>query len=237
MNVATYNIHRGVGRDGRYEPQRILQFLKELYADIIALQEVAVVEGKSGNLLSWLATEVNMTAVAGPALSGDGLYGNALLTKLSVEQVRRRDLSVGNHEPRGVLDIDLNWNGQAIHVLNTHLGLWPLERIKQVQLLHTLLDVNERTITILMGDINEWYLWGKTLRILRNTFGRQMAPATFPSSWPLFALDRIWVPPETAVAGIEAHGTTLSRVASDHLPARAEIILGEPAEKCTKQTS
>ena len=119
MNVATYNIHRGVGRDGRYEPQRILQVLKELDADIIALQEVAVVEGKSGNLLSWLATEVNMTAVAGPALSGDGLYGNALLTKLSVEQVRRRDLSVGNHEPRGVLDIDLNWNGQAIHVLNT----------------------------------------------------------------------------------------------------------------------
>ena len=111
MNVATYNIHRGVGRDGRYEPQRILQVLKELDADIIALQEVAVVEGKSGNLLSWLATEVNMTAVAGPALSGDGLYGNALLTKLSVEQVRRRDLSVGNHEPRGVLDIDLNWNG------------------------------------------------------------------------------------------------------------------------------
>ena len=62
---------------------------------------------------------MNMTAVAGPGLSrlDDEQYGNALLTEFSAEEVRRRDLSVGNHEPCGVLDIDLNWEGQAIHVL------------------------------------------------------------------------------------------------------------------------
>jgi endonuclease/exonuclease/phosphatase family metal-dependent hydrolase len=40
LNVATYNIHRCVGIDGRYDPARIARVLKEIGADIVGLQEV-----------------------------------------------------------------------------------------------------------------------------------------------------------------------------------------------------
>ncbi|MEP7153572.1 MAG: endonuclease/exonuclease/phosphatase family protein, partial [Nitrospira sp.] len=130
------------------------------------------------------------------------------------------------HEPRGVLDTDMICNGQSIHVLNTHLGLWPLERSQQVQRLLELLDVKHREMTILMGDLNEWCVWGKSLRILRRVFGHPTAPETFPAGWPILALDRIWVSPAPALIGVQAHHTTLSEAASDHLPVRAEIFLG-----------
>jgi endonuclease/exonuclease/phosphatase family metal-dependent hydrolase len=167
-----------------------------------------------------------MTEVAGPVLSRqEGEYGNALLTRLPVEKVRRWDLSVGVHEPRGVLDVDMNWNGRSIQILNAHLGLWPLERTRQVQRLLELLDVGRRELTVLMGDLNEWCLWGKSLRMLQGVFGQLSAPKTFPARWPLLALDRIWIEPARALARVHAHHTAMSLTASDHLPVMAEITL------------
>ncbi len=235
IQVASYNIHRGFGKDGRYEPQRILRVLQEMEADIVALQEVDVLRPDTTHILPWLAAKTKMTAVAGPVRSRpEGDYGNAVLTKLPVEKVRRWDLSIGGHEPRGVLDVDMNCHGRSIHVLNTHLGLWPLERPRQVQRLLELLDVERRELTILMGDLNEWCVWGKSLRILWRVFGRPTAPLTFPSKWPMLALDRIWVAPAPALVNVQAHSTALSETASDHLPVRAEINLGHEGNVLTQ---
>ncbi|MCC2643665.1 MAG: metal-dependent hydrolase protein [Nitrospira sp.] len=228
LHVASYNIHRGFGRDGHYEPGRILQVLLEMDADIVALQEVDVRGPDRVQILPWLAARTNMTEVAGPVrTSPEGEYGNALLTRLPVEKVRRWDLSVGAHEPRGVLDVDMNWNGRSIQVLNAHLGLWPLERTHQVQRLLELLDVTRRELTVLMGDLNEWCLGGKSLRSLQGVFGQPSAPKTFPARWPLLALDRIWIAPAQAQGKVHAHHTAMSLTASDHLPVMAEITLGD----------
>ena len=226
MQVASYNIHRGFGGDGRYQPQRILQVLQELNADVIALQEVDAYGPDRVELLPWLAAEANMTAIAGPVRPGsaDG-YGNALLTRLPVQEIRRWNLSVRNHEPRGLLDVDMDWNGRSIQVLNTHLGLWPLERVCQVQRLLKLIDVRKRELVVLMGDLNEWYVWGESFRMLNRVFGISKAPKTFPSWWPLLALDRIWVSPAPALIDVRAHESSLSETASDHLPVKAEIAL------------
>ena len=226
MRVASYNIHRGVGRDGRYEPGRILRVLLEMEADIVALQEVDLLGPDAVQILPWLATKTKMTAVAGPVLSrAEGDYGNALLTRFSVRQVRRWDLSIGRHEPRGALDVDLNWQGRSVHVVTTHLGLWPQERPLQAKRLLELLAVERHDVTILLGDLNEWHVWGKSLRLLRRVFGSPAAPSTFPAGWPIMALDRIWVSPSQALLGVHAHRTAQSRVASDHLPVKAEISL------------
>ena len=40
LRIATYNIHKCRGLDGRVRPQRIVEVLRELDADLIALQEV-----------------------------------------------------------------------------------------------------------------------------------------------------------------------------------------------------
>lgn len=121
----------------------------------------------------------------------------------------------------------MNWNGRSIQVLNTHLGLWPSERAPQVKRLVELLDLNRRELTILMGDLNEWISWGQSLRKLEHVFDRTDAPGTFPSGWPMLALDRIWVAPASALVNVEAHQSALSQIASDHLPVIGEICLGE----------
>ena len=39
LTFASYNIHKAVGLDGRRDPDRIISVLREVDADIIALQE------------------------------------------------------------------------------------------------------------------------------------------------------------------------------------------------------
>ena len=77
--------------------------------------------------------------------------------------------------------------------------------------------------TVLMGDVNEWFLWGRPLRWLHRHFQQTPAPATFPARWPVFALDRIWVEPRQALRRVSVHDSATARVASDHLPITATI--------------
>jgi endonuclease/exonuclease/phosphatase family metal-dependent hydrolase len=83
----------------------------------------------------------------------------------------------------------------------------------------------EEKITILLGDINEWLVYGRPLRWLHARFGHCKAERTYPARFPVFALDRIWVHPRSALRRFEALSTDESRAASDHLPVRAEIVL------------
>jgi endonuclease/exonuclease/phosphatase family metal-dependent hydrolase len=76
-----------------------------------------------------------------------------------------------------------------------------------------------------MGDINEWFLWGRPLRWMHKHFEATPAPATFPSRLPLLALDRVWVKPRTLLRKLAVHSTPLARIASDHLPLTAELDL------------
>ena len=72
--------------------------------------------------------------------------------------------------------------------------------------------------TVLVGDLNEWFLWGRPLRRLHAHFGATPAPATYPAGWPVFALDRMWVKPLDRLLGVTVHNSPLARQASDHLP-------------------
>jgi len=176
ISLATYNIHRCVGQDGRYDPDRILRVLKELQANVIALQEVDSREHRGLELLHCLANELGYIPIAGPTLlRHDGHYGNAILTNLDVIRVARLDLSVAGREPRGALDVDLDCHGQALHVVATHLGLWPADRRIQIQPLLKLFKPQSRNLGVLMGDLNEWLLWGRQIRRLQRLFGKARA--------------------------------------------------------------
>ncbi|MDT8264805.1 EEP domain-containing protein, partial [Roseomonas sp. DSM 102946] len=39
LRVASYNVHKCVGRDGRFDPQRIAAVIGEMDADLVAIQE------------------------------------------------------------------------------------------------------------------------------------------------------------------------------------------------------
>lgn len=216
--VATYNVHRCIGGDGRRDRGRTQAVLGELNADIIAVQELEWRPEAALQMLETFAQRMGYTAIAGPTLlRPDGHYGNALLTRLAVRKVNRLDLSVPGREPRGAIDAVFETERGAMRVLATHLGLRAGERRTQMQRLLTEL-AGAPMPTVLMGDLNEWFLWGRTLRWLRAHFGRVPAPATFPSRRPIVALDRIWVEPRGMLREIRVHRSALARAASDHLP-------------------
>jgi endonuclease/exonuclease/phosphatase family metal-dependent hydrolase len=222
--LATYNIHRCIGTDGRLDIGRVVEVIRALDADVIALQEVEFPMGSSVGLLDMLARESRMTPIAGPTLLAEsGHYGNAILTRGEVAAVRRHDLAHGEREPRGALDVDILCNGITLQVVATHLGLRPFERRFQIRSLLNMFRSVPPGPTALLGDFNEWLPWGRPVRWMHRYFGRPPTPATFPSFLPLLALDRIWVHPLRALRHIESFQTRAARTASDHLPVRALV--------------
>jgi len=226
MNIvlASYNIHRCIGMDGRYDIERVIEVIRGLDADVIALQEVGFPRGGPGaDLLDLIAHETGTTPIAGPTLYAEtGHYGNALLTRAEVLAVRRFNLAQTGREPRGALDVDLACKGMRFQVVATHLGLAPFERRNQIRRLLTLFH-GGGSPAALLGDFNEWLPWGRPLRWMHRFFGRPPAPATFPAIFPVLSLDRVWVHPLRALRAIEAIKTRLTRQASDHVPVRARV--------------
>jgi endonuclease/exonuclease/phosphatase family metal-dependent hydrolase len=230
LRLAAYNIHRCIGSDGRYDPFRIREVLRALDADVVALQEVEVFRHHP-EFLEFLCEDSSWQPEHGVTLSRDsGDYGNAILTRLPVSEIKRQDLSFRGREARGALHLGFDLDGIALRVVATHFGLRPVERRAQAQAVADELDANGApadtpAVTALMGDFNEWFIWSRALRRLQGRFVPAPAPRTFPARWPLFALDRIWVTPGARDLTIEAVRTPLTRVASDHLPLLARMRL------------
>ena len=229
--LASYNIHRSYGRDGRYDPARIREVLRGLNAQVLALQEVELLHDAPG-LLDFFCENSKWKAIHGPTLALDtGQYGNALLTSLAVRSVQRIDLSLPGREPRGAIHVTLEHQSHQLEVIATHLGLRPAERRTQIQHLLDILQDNRfsqshSTITVLMGDLNEWFLWGRPLRWLHRHFQGSPAPASYPACCPLLALDRIWVKPCEKITSMKVVNNKSTRAASDHLPVVARIKYG-----------
>jgi endonuclease/exonuclease/phosphatase family metal-dependent hydrolase len=135
------------------------------------------------------------------------------------------DLSWRRREPRGAIAADLDCGGRALRVVATHLGLRPAERREQVERLLRLFTWTHDDRAVLMGDLNEWFLWGRPLRHLHRYFDATRAIATFPARRPMLALDRVWAHPGHILRNLEAHRSALARVASDHLPLIATLEL------------
>lgn len=228
FSVASYNVHQCVGLDGRRDVSRIAQVLNELDTQLIGLQEVGANQESlyGSHQMEYLAKSTGLQAIAGMTFERHtGPFGNVLLTGWQVLESRVLDLSVPGREPRGAIDAVLEIEGQLVRVLVTHLGLSPAERRYQVRRVLEALSHGPHRFIIMLGDINEWILRSRPLRWLYARFGRPHAPRTFPAWFPLFALDRIWVLPRSALLEVRVHTTAVTRLASDHLPVRAVITL------------
>jgi len=223
LNVASYNVHGCVGRGNVRDVGRVAAVIRELECDTVGLQEVFGA--------TELSEETKLALIEGkPHMWHERHVGIALLTSRPVLAVRHHDWSWPGHEPRAALDVDLNVDGETVRVIVTHLGLKPYERRFQVQKILALLkDAPPEEPLIVLGDINEWLPLGRPLRWLNGLLGHSPAERTFPSAWPLFALDRVWVRPRHALVAYGAHRSPLAALASDHLPLKA-IISSSPAQ-------
>jgi endonuclease/exonuclease/phosphatase family metal-dependent hydrolase len=227
LRLVSYNVHGCVGTDGVRDAVRIARAIRELDAQAIGLQEVPFERSGEGFApLALLEGLPGYRAVCTPIERHDGVWhGNVLLTRAAVERAQSICLSVSRREPRSALEVEIGLAGRRCRVITTHLGLRPMERRLQVRALLRHLARDPQLVTVLLGDFNEWFLGGRPLRWLEQYFGRGRALATYPSRWPLFALDRIWVHPGAKLLELRVAAAGLFRVASDHLPIVAEIAL------------
>jgi endonuclease/exonuclease/phosphatase family metal-dependent hydrolase len=227
--VASYNIHKCVGVDNRFDPGRIAAVIAELDADVIALQEVDRRFGQRTGLLNATALErrtgLTMLHVSDTP-GGHGWHGNALLVR-QARLIRLRRLHLPGAEARGALVAELQLPAGRFRVVAAHLGLLRRHRAMQAEALLEAIRHGSPMPTLLMGDLNEWRPGiPSSLVPLESLFGPlDPGEPSFPSRLPFLALDRILAHPRDMLAGIEAHGSPLARLASDHLPLRARIDL------------
>lgn len=227
LRVVSYNVHGFLGTDGVHDVPRIAAVLRDLDAQVIALQEVDFEAGPEGapEPAALLRELPGFQALGAPIERHGQPFGNALLTNLTVRSSRRICLSYAGFEPRTALEAVLETGARPLRVVATHLGLRPAERRFQVRRILEHVAGDEQSITVLLGDFNEWFLMGRPLRWLHARFGKSRALRTYPARLPLFALDRIWVHPRTALGRSFVHSSPTARYASDHLPVVAQIAV------------
>jgi endonuclease/exonuclease/phosphatase family metal-dependent hydrolase len=229
MRIASYNIHKCRGTDGRVQPDRILKVINELRADLIALQEVDKRFGRRDGLLDpeAIRRETGMRLLVQSDLPhGHGWHGNALLVRAEPKSYRRLRLRLPGFEPRGAIVAELDLGDGEFRVIAAHLGLLRQSRLDQASAILKAHREMTPMPTILMGDFNEWRSRRRSsLSILEPIFGGGASPRSFPSRRPIFALDRILGWPYGLISDLAVHASPLARVASDHLPltARAEL--------------
>jgi endonuclease/exonuclease/phosphatase family metal-dependent hydrolase len=226
LRVATWNVHACVGRDGRFDPERVANVIVELDADIVALQEFTYPAGVAleSRTPAVLTTLDRYTCALGPTRSTlTECFGNALFTRHAIREVHRIDLSMESLEPRGALAATIDIGGRLVHVLAAHLGLRLSERRFQVRQILDYLDSVRGSLFVVLGDFNDWLPGRSVVHLLDRRLGRPPRAPSYPVTWPLVSLDRIWVHPSRALRRIFSHRTAASRLASDHLPVIAEI--------------
>jgi endonuclease/exonuclease/phosphatase family metal-dependent hydrolase len=233
--VASYNIHGGVGTDRRFDLGRIAAVIEEIDPDVVALQEVGDIRGRSpaGDHASGLGERLGRTALYQPTMQKRArAYGNAILTRLPVEGSRSYDLSFRSREPRGCLRADLRVAGHALHVFAVHLGLTRQEQRAQASMLLGADILRAAAVAwplVVLGDFNFWFP-GPIARTIRRALVDAAVEVgspdpTYPTRMPVFRLDRVYVDAAWDVRWTRVHVSPLARVASDHYPLVAALRL------------
>jgi len=228
--IASYNVHKCVGADRRFDPERTSRVIHEIDADVIGLQEADTRFGERTGILDLRRLERETGLIPVPiagVTKAHGWHGNVVLFKQgTVRDVHQ--INLPGLEPRGALIAELELaRGGSLRIIAAHLGLLHRSRAQQTRLIVDLMNDGSETPTILLGDLNEWRLGDRSsLNTIQNAFG-PLPPAvpSFPSTLPLLALDRIMANRRGMISAVEVHDSPLARVASDHLPIKAVVSL------------
>ncbi|WP_026088178.1 endonuclease/exonuclease/phosphatase family protein [Bartonella rattaustraliani] len=230
LTAASYNVHKCVGVDKAFNPERIIRVITELQVDILALQEADKRFGERVGLidLQMLQNETGLTPIPLNTMSphGHGWHGNALfLRKGHIRDTLQ--ITLPGIEPRGAVIVELEMEAGLIRVIAAHFGLLRHSRNKQTKMLLSLLQTRPLMPTLLIGDFNEWRVGkGSSLNHFSSYFDNTLeVMPSFPSRFPFLALDRVFAFPHQLVTRIETHHSPLARIASDHLPIKAYLDL------------
>jgi endonuclease/exonuclease/phosphatase family metal-dependent hydrolase len=234
VRVATYNIHRGRGLDGRTRLERIAGVLAGIDADIIALQEVVGASPLKPGQAAELGAALGMGWVMAPTRHlRTALFGNVVLTRFPVRHHVQYDLTWKTCEHRGVQRVDVGIEDDTLHFYNVHLGTSLMERRHQAARLATL--VHDRRVMgpkIVLGDFNEWarHLGATDLlaeRLQSIDLSKHLSRRrTYPGFFPILHLDHIYYEGKVEVLKVTLPRDRMALMASDHLPLVADLRIG-----------
>lgn len=227
IRVASYNMRKAIGTDRRRNPERTLDVLKEIGADVVALQEA---DRRFGERVSAIPAHLleehsRYRPVPFPLRNGEiGWHGNAILVGEDVEILGCDAIHIPSLEPRGAVMAELDVRGTRLRVIGMHLDLSGLWRRRQSRaILHHLSTRDGDMPTVMMGDLNEWTPNGGCLRDFGHAFSFAPCGRSFHARRPIAALDRIMYGPELGLLDCGVHSSLLARKASDHLPIWAQL--------------
>ena len=212
LRIMTYNIHRAIGVDRRFRPDRIVRIAEHHAPDVLLLQEVDEGAPRSGerDLGRDLAEALGFPYfVVGHNVSlRKGRYGNAILSRHPILRERNIDLTIDSRKRRGCQHTTIEMERVRGHphkfdVFNLHLGLLAQERVRQIGLLvrsKEFSDLDPHQASFVGGDFNDWRsllhpIFTEILEfgcVTHKNYSYGGALRTFPSFSPRGGLDRIY---------------------------------------------
>lgn len=245
IRFVSYNIHRAIGVDRRFRPDRIVQILAHYKPDVALLQEVddGVPRSREIDLARELAGLLDYPhyAIGHNVTLRRGRYGNATLSRHPILRERNIDLTIDSRKRRGCQHTSIQIAGAdrsaPLEIFNLHLGLSARERARQIGMLirsreFSTLDPVESCVV--GGDFNDWrsLLHPIFTEILSFQFATRRGGAsrngsirTYPSFSPTGGLDRLYYRGSLRLLSARSCRLSVSRVASDHLPVIADFEL------------
>jgi len=243
LRICTYNIHKGFSQfNRRMVIHELRERLRSLDVDLVFLQEVQGLHLEHATRhANWpappqhefLAEDVwHETAYGGNAVYDHGHHGNAILSRFPIVSTSNQDVSDHRFERRGLLhcEVQVPHLDRPLHCVCAHLGLMAGSRRRQMEALAERMErlAPDGAPLIIAGDFNDWRNRAEALLVgrlgVKEAFdGARGRPArSYPSTLPLFCLDRIYVR-GFDVRHAEVHaGPPWSRI-SDHAALTAEL--------------
>ncbi len=224
LRIASYNIQKCVGLDLRRQPQRILQVLDRMGAEIVVLQEADKrLPPRPAALPHFMLEEAGWQVANLGGAGSLGWHGNAVIWRgdhISVRQTEHHDLP--GFEPRGAVRVEFDTPIGPLRILGMHLGLLTHSRHRQIR--HMRQDSRDLNLmpTVWAGDFNEWSRQPVLDRLAPDM--RFLPPIpSFPAAQPLGALDRIALSDGLEALAHGVHAERPAHIASDHLPVWADL--------------
>jgi endonuclease/exonuclease/phosphatase family metal-dependent hydrolase len=236
VRVMSFNLHHGVGTDGRLDLGRSAALVEACAPDVVALQEVDRHLGPRSRFADQpaeLAERLGMDVAYGvnvewpPREPGapPRQYGTALASRTPLVWWRNRalPLPVGG-EPRGLLEALVDVDGTVVRVLGTHLQHDSAAgRAAQVEVVAAVAAASREPV-VLLGDLNavpgapELAALDGVLVDAWATAGEGPGP-TFPSRRPRARIDHVLTSPDLRAVAAAVVPTD----ASDHRPVVVDL--------------
>lgn len=237
MRLFSYNVHKGIGNDRRYNLDRIFQVIEAEKPDVICLQEVTRnfrrcrYHDQPQMLIDRLNAQGHLFQLN--VHRHNGGYGNLLLSRWPLRVRHQVSLRMGERKPRGAQLAVIDTDEGPLHLVNWHLGLNEKERHWQVDHLlgHHAFREFGHLPTLIVGDFNDWRNTLATGPFANHEFRQVTGPPSrfrsFPSFLAVMSLDKAFCRGEMHIRHAHVVRNPLTRRASDHLPIVVDFHIGK----------